>query len=494
MVDDKAAAMAEISQAIAGDILSLPELRDPEWDTYSMVAEVSDDFVAITAYRYTGSGAPVATAEPENDDLFWELRDRTRGTDGEAWDVVLVKIQRDTASLVMNFVSGAAADLWRVNPQNMAHLPESLRPRPQDFEGSGRLDDAPRSAPGLGARREPRRPRDELSQVSTSTSLVVEVLADGGIRLTNLAGATGLASLQATRDWIAEANRAGVPVHLRGTVTAPPAVPVVDEVRRLASSLDEEPSDPAPWPKRYSSIQTAAYNGLVEQATDLLDRGISPNVGRGATSPYRLAMQHGHTDVVVALRDAGARVPRGLAAPAALPDAVVLRAYAPRWIWWLLVPFVAVAAVAVADGVYVLALGFVLLPLLGIGAVDLMLGNTRCAFDGPAVARRRGRRWQGPIDLRTLDALGFTPPGTVRMPVLWVLGQREAGDKPDVYAKSAFDKEQRAAIAAFDGLRFVPLYAARGFLSPGFERLLARHVDRAEVIVGAIAEQRVWPG
>ena len=54
-------------------------------------------------------------------------------------------------------------------------------------------------------------------------------------------------------------------------------------------------------------------------------------------------MQRGHTDVLVALRDAGARGPRGLAPPAVLPDAVVLRAYSPRWIWWLLVPFLALA-------------------------------------------------------------------------------------------------------------------------------------------------------
>jgi hypothetical protein len=134
VAEDQASAMAEISQAIAGDILSLPELSDPEWNTYSMVAEVSDDAVAITAYRYTESGPPVSTAEPENDDLFWDLRDQTRGTDGEAWDVVLVKVQRDTATLVMNFVSGDAADMWRVTPENMAHLPESLRPRPEDFE------------------------------------------------------------------------------------------------------------------------------------------------------------------------------------------------------------------------------------------------------------------------------------------------------------------------------------------------------------------------
>jgi hypothetical protein len=128
--------MAAISQAIAADILSVPELRDPGWDTFAMVAEVSDDFVAVTAYRYTESGPPVSTPEPEDLDLFWDLRDRTRGADGEAWDAVIVKIRRDTASLVMDFVSGDAARRWRVTPENMDHLPESLRPRPEDFEAA----------------------------------------------------------------------------------------------------------------------------------------------------------------------------------------------------------------------------------------------------------------------------------------------------------------------------------------------------------------------
>ena len=75
------------------------------------------------------------------------------------------------------------------------------------------------------------------------------------------------------------------------------------------------------------------------------------------------------------------------------------------------------------------------------------------------------------------------------MPLLWVLGQLEAGDPPDTYAKSAFTSTQQAAIA---GLRFVPLYAARGFMTPGFERLLALHVDRERVIVGPTAAEHVW--
>ena len=97
----------------------------------------------------------------------------------------------------------------------------------------------------------------DVGKVRVSYSLVIEVLADGGIRLTPLNGEAGLASLPATLDWIAESNREGVPVHLRGELTAPLAVPVVEQVRRLASSLDEAPSEPAPWPKRRSSMQTA---------------------------------------------------------------------------------------------------------------------------------------------------------------------------------------------------------------------------------------------
>lgn len=127
----------EFSQAIAGDILTLDDLADPEWDTYALVAEVSDSSVGMTAYRYTESGPPVPTRSPENSYRFIQLRQQTRGRDGTAWDVVIVKIHRDTASLVMNFVSGEAADLWRVTPTNINRFPEAARPLREDFQ----LDD-----------------------------------------------------------------------------------------------------------------------------------------------------------------------------------------------------------------------------------------------------------------------------------------------------------------------------------------------------------------
>jgi hypothetical protein len=328
---------------------------------------------------------------------------------------------------------------------------------------------------------------------STRAAVVVELHADGGIRLTTPSAGSGLASLQATCDWIDEANGRGELVRLTGEVTAALAVPVADEVRRRATSLEERPSVPEPWSQGHSSVQAAAFSGLTDQLADLVDRGASPVAGRGRSTPYRLAMRRGHVDALAVLRDAGVPMSRGLQPPDALPHAVVLRAYPPRWLWWLLVPFVVLAAAVAVEGALVAAPGLIAIPLLAIAAVHVALANTRCAIDGPLVARRRGRGWQGPVDLRQLDALGFSPPGPARSPVIWVLGQRQAGDAPDAYSKRTFGRDQLAALERIPGLRFVPIYAAGGFLSPGFERMLTRHVDRSSVVIGPQAAERAWP-
>lgn len=126
--------MSQISQAIASEVLGMPELADSAWDTFGMVAELSEGRTAITAYRYTTEGPPVPSRPPQVYDLVEQLRAGTRGPNGETWDVLLVKIDRATGGLVMDFVAGADADRWRINPQNIDRLPEALRPRQEDFQ------------------------------------------------------------------------------------------------------------------------------------------------------------------------------------------------------------------------------------------------------------------------------------------------------------------------------------------------------------------------
>ena len=128
------AAMAEISQALAGEILTMPDLSDPEWDTYAMIAEVSDEAVGVTAYRYTEAGPPMPTAEPEVTACSGSCTSARVAPTARRGTSSIMKIHRDTAELVMNFVSGEAAEMWRITPENIGNLPEMLRPRAEDFD------------------------------------------------------------------------------------------------------------------------------------------------------------------------------------------------------------------------------------------------------------------------------------------------------------------------------------------------------------------------
>ena len=99
----------------------------------ALVVARKTPMVGVTAYRYPPAGPPKPTRPPAVADLVRELRNRTRGDDGAAWDVMVLKIHRDTAQLAVDFVSGADADVWRITPTNIDNLPELARPRPSDF-------------------------------------------------------------------------------------------------------------------------------------------------------------------------------------------------------------------------------------------------------------------------------------------------------------------------------------------------------------------------
>jgi hypothetical protein len=114
-------------QAIQAEIRAL--LVEPDWDTYSMVAEVSDGSVRVAAFRYTEVGPPVPTAAPGCEALVRELHRRTFDAHGQPWDVVLVQVRREAPDVGVTFSSGGAADEWRVRPQNLG-LAEALRRLP----------------------------------------------------------------------------------------------------------------------------------------------------------------------------------------------------------------------------------------------------------------------------------------------------------------------------------------------------------------------------
>lgn len=126
--------LAEFRAAIAQDLLALPELSRPDWETATLVVEAFAGSVTMTAYRYTESGPPMHTAPPDHA-LYRELNERIRGVQGEEWDVAVAMLHRQTGRLRLRFFTGRSADRWHATPANREHLPESLRPGPDDFPG-----------------------------------------------------------------------------------------------------------------------------------------------------------------------------------------------------------------------------------------------------------------------------------------------------------------------------------------------------------------------
>ncbi len=284
------------------------------------------------------------------------------------------------------------------------------------------------------------------------------MLADGGIRM------PGLVTIAEVRMAITDANGRGIPVVVNGAVDAALAAPVVDEVRRTATTVEIEATDPRPWPHRWSSVQFAADQGLVAELVDVLARDAPVRQRRGL-GPYRLAMRRGHVPALVALRAAGARTPRGTAPPKALPTAVVLRPYLPQWTRWIIV---ATAVTGLIGFFATRHWAFLIVGVTGgvmVGIGNAAAGAARIAVDGPRLAVHPFARWHGPIDLREVTALDYRPAPSSRMTARWRL-VASGHPVPDI-------------VTGYD------------FMTPGFERHLAAWLDPAGTQISATATARL---
>jgi len=304
----------------------------------------------------------------------------------------------------------------------------------------------------------------------------IEFLIDGGIRVEAPGVAPGLASARMLKGWMQVAADRHYPVVAEGDVNSSAAQSMLDDVRRDDVPVTVAPSEPTPWPNGWTSIQIAAASGLDEQVHDLIARGISMNAGRRDQSPYRLALQSGHVGAVAVLRDAGARIPPGSQPPAELPNAVVFRNYLPAFTRWF--------AIALTVGGLVLAVAirhWAFLVVAAVGPAMILVGNavigrTRIAIDGPLLSVRHVARWQGPIDLRELAAVGLAVATSTRMASRWRFVQRTAGDRFGRLARDGFEPSLADELQQTPDLLVVTVYSGRGFLSPGFERHLAHYV------------------
>ena len=104
---------------------------------------------------------------------------------------------------------------------------------------------------------------------------------------------------------------------------------------------------------------------------------------------------------------------------------MVLRNYLPSYVRWVAI---ACAAVGIGLAVALRHWAFLLIAVGGLAMVvvgNAVIGVTRIAVDGRLLAVRQVLRWQGPIDVGDLVAIGYAPAVSLRMSGRWRFVQRE---------------------------------------------------------------------
>lgn len=102
-----------------------------------------------------------------------------------------------------------------------------------------------------------------------------------------------------------------------------------------------------------------------------------------------------------------------------------------------------------------------------------VVSATRIVVDGTDLyARNAFEPWRGPVDLRSLVALGYNPP-MPRQPPCFRLIQTQAGTRLVPGALYGFDSEVAKAIRRTQGLKVVRIgFRLRGYLMPGLPRFI----------------------
>jgi hypothetical protein len=128
----------EQEEALNNVVHSLLEERalveDPEWDSFAVITSITPSVSDMTAFRYANDqpGKPTPVRGTKFDQ-FRQLQEATLRPDGTAWEIAIIKIDRDSKRFVVNFVYSDEAELWRVTPDTAPRIAENARPRPADF-------------------------------------------------------------------------------------------------------------------------------------------------------------------------------------------------------------------------------------------------------------------------------------------------------------------------------------------------------------------------
>lgn len=314
----------------------------------------------------------------------------------------------------------------------------------------------------------------------------VQLFADGGIRLTLADGTRGFVTFDKLHRWVTETSRTGAPITVVGELTSRRVAPIVEDISGLDPTAEFHESTDGPAPNGWTSLMIAARDGELDRITDLLERDADRESPADMKSPLTIAAEHGHIDVVRALR--ARSLPAGDPTvadppPDASPAVVVLRPTPGNGatIAYAVIPLVIGVVVGLVQGstralIAGISIGIVL--GLAMAAATWVGGRTAYAFDGDFLWVRRVRRYAGPIDLRTLGAVASIPSRNG----LWLfLIQPDAGRSLGHGPIADLSGEESARLRSNPAMRQVPVAGNPMYFYPGMLRHVADYVRDSDI-------------
>jgi len=122
---DKDALIVEIGRLIAND----RKVAAQPWDKYALVAWYGDGTSILNGFRYVGEqpGQPATPASFELEDRLDDLRAATRVDGKDAWHACVVKLDRGSGKVVVDFAYDDA-NRWLVTPASATDIAQRARP------------------------------------------------------------------------------------------------------------------------------------------------------------------------------------------------------------------------------------------------------------------------------------------------------------------------------------------------------------------------------
>ena len=119
----------DLVQDIGALLVRDPHISSQPWEDLVIVAQITPSSTKVNGFAYSASGKSTPTGPRNLDviDKFEDLRLAMREPDKEPWKACLVRINRSTSHIVIDFEYDHP-DKWLITPATVEGMAEVLRP------------------------------------------------------------------------------------------------------------------------------------------------------------------------------------------------------------------------------------------------------------------------------------------------------------------------------------------------------------------------------